>query len=417
MPSTTRRKAVPAALFALRIHLFAISLAALWIPLNLIVLPGQVEELVPESLRASGVGLITFVGVGIAALVQPVAGRITDLTSLPDRRRPFMVGGSVFMVGLLFLLDFVPFYALLVLVYVTLQVVSNFAQAALQALIPDLVEESERGVASGIKTALDALGIVIGLGGVALLLSIGAGSFVLIAFVATLLAAGAVAALLLVPAVPPLPADQRNQRLLTLSILKEPFLLLKKADRAFRDAVLMRFLFLAGLFIVQRFLLYYLDERFGVERPEEQSSLYLLVGFAVAAIGAASAGLMSDLFGRPLVLRASIILASAMLLVLAAAPVLEVAILAGAGIALAAGAFQAANWALLSDSMEQKRGGEYFGLANLATAGAGAAAGIFGPLVDLFNFFSPALTYGVLFTLAALVTLSSIRLNPGPKAT
>jgi MFS family permease len=402
------------AVFAFRINLFAISLAALWIPLNLVVLPGQVDELLPESLRGTGIGAITFIGVGIAALVQPIAGRVTDLSPTADRRRPFMTGPAVAMVLLLFALALAPVYVILVVVYVALQVTSNFAQAALQALIPDLVDEPERGLASGIKTALDALGIVLGLGGVALLLSLGADSFVLIAFLAVVVALGGVAALLLVPRVEPLPEGERAEgfgELFAWSVVKQPFLDLNDADAAFRQAVLMRFLFLVGLFIVQRFLLFYLDERFGVERPEEQSSLYLLGGFAVAALGAGSAGWLSDLFGRATVLRASIVLASAMLVVLAVAPVLAVATIAGVGIALAAGAFQAANWALLSDVMERQKGGQFYGLANLATAGAGACAGIFGPIVDLFNAFSPALTYGVLFAIAAVLTLSSIFLT------
>lgn len=407
-----KRPPASALLFATRVNLFAISLAALWIPLNLIVLPGQVEELVPSGLRGTGIGAVTFIGVGIAALVQPVAGRITDRAPLSDRRRPFLVVPALAITALLFALDLAPFYALLLLVYVAMQVLSNFAQAALQALIPDLVDERERGTASGVKTALDALGIVIGLAGVALLLSIGANSLVLVGFLALLIGGGGLLAWLLVPPVEPAKDRAKNFReFLSLGAVKEPFLQMRKADAAFQRAVLMRFLFLVGLFMVQRFLLYYLDERFGVERPEEQSSLYLLVGFALAAIGAGAAGWLSDLFGRKLVLRVSIVLASAMLVVLALAPVLAAALVAGAGIALAAGAFQAANWALLADSMEQQRGGEYFGLANLATAGSGALAGLFGPLVDVFNAFSPALTYAVLFCIAAAVTLSSLTIT------
>jgi Na+/melibiose symporter-like transporter len=318
---------------------------------------------------------------------------------------------AIAMVLLLFALELAPAYVILVAVYILLQVTSNFAQAALQALIPDLIEKPGRGLASGIKTALDALGIVIGLGGVALLLSRGAETFELIAFIAGLVFLGGVAVFFLNPRVPPLPEGERArslQSLVSWSVLKEPFLQLKRADSAFQQAVLMRFLFLIGLFIVQRFLLFYLEERFGVDRPEEQSSVFLLGGFAVAALGAANAGWLSDLVGRATVLRASIVVASAMLLVLAAAPVLVLAVAAGVGIALAAGAFQAANWALLSDTMERQRGGEFYGLANLATAGSGALAGIFGPIVDVFNAFSPAVTYGVLFTIAAAITFSSL---------
>ena len=49
------------------------------------------------------------------------------------------------------------------------------------------------------------------------------------------------------------------------------------------------------------------------------------------------------------------------------------------------GAFQAVNWALLSDDVPRARRATAFGLANVATAGAGALSGVFGILVDVLN--------------------------------
>ncbi len=46
-----------------------------------------------------------------------------------------------------------------------------------------------------------------------------------------------------------------------------------------------------------------------------------------------------------------------------------------------------------------------------ATARSGALAGLFGPLVDGFNAFSPALTYAVRFCIAAAITLSSLTMT------
>lgn len=42
-------------------------------------------------------------------------------------------------------------------------------------------------------------------------------------------------------------------------------------------------------------------------------------------------------------------------------------------------------------------------MANIATAGAGALAGLYGPIVDIMNAVFPAGTYQVLFGLAAAV--------------
>ena len=49
------------------------------------------------------------------------------------------------------------------------------------------------------------------------------------------------------------------------------------------------------------------------------------------------------------------------------------------------------------------------GLANVATAGASALAGLLGPVVDAANALVPGGTYQITFTLAALVTLVALR--------
>jgi Na+/melibiose symporter-like transporter len=287
-------------------------------------------------------------------------------------------------------------------------VTSNFAQAALQALIPDLVEVKDRGIASGAKTGLDALGTVIGLTGAALLLSADEGHAGFIVFVLAVLLLGA-AANLLNPRVPP--SEDRSaddSPSFSFDTIAAPFRQFFAAKRDFRLAVLTRFLYSLGLFIVLRFLTFYLESRFGIDEPGNDISIHLLVGFVLAAAGAASAGVLSDALGRTTVLRISVIVSAAMLVGLAVAPVFAVAAACGAVLALSSGAFQAANWALLSDTMDQKRGGEYYGLANLATAGAGAVAGAFGPLVDVLQAVSPDATYIALFGVAAAITLASL---------
>jgi MFS family permease len=163
-----------------------------------------------------------------------------------------------------------------------------------------------------------------------------------------------------------------------------------------------------GLFIVLRFLVYFLESRFAIDEPGNQVSIHLIVGFIFAAGGAAASGVLSDILGRTAVLRATVLISSVMLVGIAVAPVFAVVGVCGIVLAASSGAFQAANWALLTDTMDQKRGGEYFGLANLATAGAGAIAGVFGPLVDVLEAVSPNLTYGALFSVAAAIALSSM---------
>ncbi|HLI76463.1 MAG TPA: MFS transporter, partial [Acidobacteriaceae bacterium] len=112
--------------------------------------------------------------------------------------------------------------------------------------------------------------------------------------------------------------------------------------------------------------------------------------------------------GRKPVLWATVLLMVPGLLGLALAPTVPILIVPAAMVAVSLGAFEAVNWALLSDLIPAGSGAQFFGFANIATAGAGALAGAFGPVVDLANSYLPAGTYTLVFSLAALVAFTSI---------
>jgi MFS family permease len=150
----------------------------------------------------------------------------------------------------------------------------------------------------------------------------------------------------------------------------------------------------------------------------ERASIGLALAIVLAAVAAAFAGVISDTTGRTPVLVASAIWAAVGLGLLGFAPNLVVVAVAGALIAAGTGAFQAVNWALLSDTVPKAQAASAFGVANIATAGAGAVAGIFGPVVDLMDALMPAGTFQLTFGLAALITLASLspfRHDPGAK--
>ncbi|MDT8306539.1 MAG: hypothetical protein RRC07_11440, partial [Anaerolineae bacterium] len=67
-----------------------------------------------------------------------------------------------------------------------------------------------------------------------------------------------------------------------------------------------------------------------------------------------------------------------------------------------------ANWALTADLAPDAEAGRFFGLANFGTAGATAAAGLFGPLVDWGNRAQDEAGYTLLFVSAVAAFLASI---------
>jgi MFS family permease len=395
--------------FGLRVNIYGLGLMALWNTLNTVILPLRVDETAPASLRGSALGLVGLLGVGIAALIQPLAGRASDAATLPDRRRPFIAVGTIVALPCLLVFGWAPTFALLLGEYIALQVATNIAQAAFQAFIPDLVGERDTGIASGAKNLLTVAGAATGLIGIRVLQLLDLGIGVQLTFLAAILAVTAGLTMIWVPKISPLPADKRQGGMssaLNPAILWRSFRKTFRQHATFRWAVVAQFLFLFGTYPAQRFLLYYLRDRFG-RGAEERASIGLLVAILIAAVAAVVAGAVSDRIGRRPVLYACLIGAGAGMVGVAFAPTLWMVAIPGAILAGSVGAFQAVNWALLSDHVPKHQAATAFGLANVATAGAGALSGVFGILVDVLNGFLGAGTWRITFTLAALIAVSA----------
>lgn len=402
-----------AAWFALRINLYSLALLGLWTPLNTIVLPDEIGHLVRHSLQGTALGLITFTGIGIGAIVQPVAGRLNDRLAIPHRRKTFIGGGAAGGLAALILVGLAPTYLWLVVGYVLLQLASNTAQAAFQALIPDLVKPAERGMASGIKDGLGVLGAAIGLGGAGFLLHRAWGVQLAMLYLGLIVGVTAYLTLRWVPSADP-PEDAARLSGLGDVQLGRMFHSFYDAFRqypVFRTAVLARFLFFLGLYPVQRLFLYYLNHRFDI-RGLGQISLYLLLAIVAAAIAAWAAGLVSDHVGRVPVQQVTVVLGALGVAGVAFSPWLWLVAVAGVCTAAGFGGFQAVNWAQLADVMPRGKSAQFYGLANIATAGSSALAGLFGPLSDAASALLPAGSYAVTFGLAALIGLSALLVLP-----
>lgn len=386
-----------------RLNLYALVLTAFWTPLNTLLLPGLVEARAPEALRGSALGAMTLIGVGIAVLVQPGLGAMSDRWRSPERRRLPVAVASAVSVPLVLGLWLVPGFFTLLAIYIVLQCAMNTAQAAFQALIPDHVKPRDRSRASGIKTALDVGGNAVGLGLAGGILLAGGGDGIQLVALAALLAAGVAIAALTVPRIERAPAD--------LEPLRPPWKVfgpLKTGSLDFRLAILLRFLFLLGLYPVQRFILFLLEDRYGLEDPLARASVFIIISIVIASAGGLAAGILDDYISTKRLLIATAVLSSMSLLGIAFSPTLLILAIPSFVLAFSAGAFQALNWGVIANSLSDDEAARYFGLANIATAGAGAMTGIFGPLVDLADRFVPGATYQILFSIGALVTASCL---------
>jgi MFS family permease len=395
-----------AVIFALKINIFGLGLMALWSGVNTTLLPDRVTDTAPHALQGSGVGLISLIGVGLATIIQPVVGRASDNWPFGDRRRPFLIAGIVLIMPGLALFGGATGFAILLAGYVLLQLAGNIAQTAFQAFIPDFVQEDERGLSSGVKNLLTVIGAAVGLLGVRAF-----GSLTLqLGYLGAIVALVGFLNLRWTPRSTP-QTTRRDLRWwlgeLDPGKIRRAFVQVINDHRIFRLGVIAQFLFLLGTYPAQRFLLMYVRERFG-DNAEDRASVGLAAALVVAVIVAVGAGALSDAIGRRKILIISALLGAGGMAMLGLAPSLPVAAVAGTLVAAGVGSFQAVNWALINDDLPDGADANALGVANIATAGAGALAGLFGPLVDGMKAIAEGATYQVTFGLAALVVLLSL---------
>lgn len=146
-----------------------ITLNLFWLGLNIrntalgsIFMPYLVGLFAPEAIKNSALGGMRSAGLVIAMLVQPAAGLLSDRsTSRFGRRRPYILLGAIFdLIFLIFIFLAHDYWTLLVGILL-IQFSSNVSHGPLQALIPDLVPEDQRGRASAVKSLLELLPLVL----------------------------------------------------------------------------------------------------------------------------------------------------------------------------------------------------------------------------------------------------------------
>ncbi len=451
-----------------------------------LLLPYLVALFVPDAEKNTYLGAVRVISLAVAMLVQPLAGLLSDRsTSRWGRRRPFIVGATFFNLVFLLMVALSPrfveanllgvslAYVVLLGGIVLLQIPSNFGQAAVQGLIPDLVPEGQRGRASGVKAVMELLPsmALIPVGGLL------AGGQVGLT-VGLIMAVYLVTMIITVVGVheeplrekPTGPIGEQVLRLVGLTVIfvgatwagrwlvtnSGTLLARLGADLTTqvvvvglagllamggsilvgvylgarvgigRDAsqqssfvwwVINRLLFLAGVTSIQGFALYFLRDVLLLPDAEKWTAILLAIVAIFLVASALGGGALSDRVGRKRLVALSGLVAAVGTLLLLLARDMTLVIVAGSIIGLGAGTFMATNWALGTDLVPPREAGRYLGISNLAGAGAGiVGAGIGGPMADFFNRLQPGLGYLVIFGgyaglfLLSIAALTRVRL-------
>lgn len=387
----------------LGISVFWLALSMLFDGLNTLVLPNQLLGLTEPNLKATALGLVSFAGLVVGMLVQPVAGAASDRLRPRWGRLGFIGLGVLLILGALGLFGAAQNLLLVLLAFTLVQVAANVAQAAQQGLLPDLVPVAWRGTAAGLKSFMDLGGALLGFALLGQLLAGGQTTPALLAIAAVVILTFVLTLALVreptarAPALP-LPSN-----------LRDAFRLDLRRHREFGWLVASRFLFLLGAYMVGRFFLFFVADRLALNpgQAAEQAGALLAGLTLISVLAAPPAGWLADRVGRlPLMVVGAAFSALGVLFLLVADSSWQI-LAAGALMSLGTAAFASANWAHTADVVPPEQAARFFGLANLGTAGAAAAAGLFGPLVDWANFTAPGVGYSALFALAALAFVAS----------
>ncbi|HEX79497.1 MAG TPA: SLC45 family MFS transporter [Dehalococcoidia bacterium] len=392
-----------------KITILGFAMSALWQSMHTIILPLRLLDFVAEPEKNTYLGIMTFTGLLLAMVVQPIAGAISDHSGfLWGRRRPFILLGIMFLILLLPGIGLAGSYAAVFAIYCLMQISNNTAQGPYQGFIPDLVPKDKRGRASGVKTLLEIAG-----GAASVLListfmdnySAGEGSQWLWLSLAI---PGAVLLIILVVTLLTVKEEPGSGKpgVSILSTVVNTFRINIRDNRVFIWFLVSRTLIFMAFSTIQQFALYFLRDVIGVTNPAEAAATFSVVAIVGMLIVVYPAGHLSDRIGRKPIGVISALLMALVIAVVIFAKDYTFVLVAAAGIGVAVGAFTSTNWALAVDLVAKGEEARYLGLANMATAGGAALSRLIGPVIDRFEAISADLGYQVMLAACCIYCIA-----------
>jgi len=385
----------------IKITLLVFGISGLWQSMHSLILPIVVLDFAGEAQKNTYLGLMTFSGLIIAMLAQPVAGAISDRSTFErGRRRPFIVAGTVGIMLLLPVIGLANSFVVLFSGYCLLQLASNVVQGPYQAFIPETVSAGNRGQASGIKSFLEILG------GAALLFPV---SRFMDSYASTgqaswlWLSLGLLGIIILVLMLYTVKAVQEQRPSVPLKKEIIPawissFKINTRTNRAFLWFLASRLAVFMGLTTIQQFALYFFRDVIGVADPAGATTRFLAIAVVFMLVSVLPAGYFCDRTGRKPIAIGSAFLGACGILMILLSHSGTVLLAAAAVLGIALGAFNSTNWALATDLVSKGEEARYLGIANMATAGGAALARLIGPVIDFFNQVGTNMGYTVMLS-------------------
>ena len=367
----------------LKLNSFSFGITGFILAMDTVVLPVFVLTVAPDDLKNTYLAILGISGLVMAALVQPIIGRISDRTQSPlGRRVPFILWGTVFAALGLMGVRLAPDYAVLFAVWIFIQANINIAYGPGLALIRDCIPLNRIGTASSVKIMSDAAGAAVMIGVTGALIGKTSSSldwqWIALGILAFLMIL-AISITSVQVSVRELRVPSNTQRI--------------DIESSFKSVLTPRL----GLFLISRLVmitaiasfqtygLFFLRDSVGLDNPAEAMGRMVLVIAGALGLAVYISGWFSDRVGRkPMVMTGAIGAALSSVWILFANDSTEVLIIAsvtGASV----GVLLSANWALANELADESQAGLHIGIVNLATISGAALAKLLGPGIDALN--------------------------------
>ncbi|MES2301782.1 MAG: MFS transporter [Pseudomonadota bacterium] len=272
----------------------------------------RVGDLVEPAQKGTALGVILAIGAIVSVIVTPVAGNLSDaVTTRFGRRKPWIVFGAMAGACGLIVAGTAENLVVLALGWVLCQAGFNAAQAAMMAVLPDVVPYEQQGRVSGFLGVTTTAGTLAGTW-ISQFTQSSSLLLMLAPFALTAIFCGAFVTLLREKAQSARAKEPRTK--IDIAGFTEPF-----RDRDFNFAFLSRFLIMLAWSFLLTYQLFYLTDHIGLDRAAATAVMVKSAGLIAMATVATSllGGWISDLIGRrkPLVFLSAAIEASGFVLI------------------------------------------------------------------------------------------------------
>lgn len=377
-----------------------------WSALLVVVVQSQLYGMVPESMRGRSLGIVLGGGALLSMLAQPFFGGLSDHShSRLGRRRPQMAIGiaiNLFALYQLFAAAAHGSFFQYVVWYFVLIIANNSMGSAYSALVPDLVNEEQRGAVSGWIGFMTVLGTIAAARASSYLM----GSARSQEMLWTIVGVVAVFFVLTFAGVREPPAPEA--RPFRLREIAASFRFDFRAHPSFGWLCLSRMSILFCFYSVMFFLEYFLRDVVHVDNPERSAGVLLEIASWGALVSAVMAGFLSDRVGRRAIVYFTGLLMASAAFFFVYNQSWGVIKLAAVVFGFGYGAFTAVDWAMVNDVLPGADSyAKDMGIWTVSTIVPQVVSTVAGGwIVDHFNALAPNRGYHVLHGVVVVILIS-----------